>query len=138
MPVSTGLKQPAMDTHVYEDCFPNGHTKELAANTIAEALYAQCDPDENQYVMFDAIMDYRKNSDVVISRNDKVKIVNEVGSCVVNGREVVRLGRNCPASRSLTLFRMLSLHLPRALPMNQPQLVGAMGPQEERPDYLPG
>ncbi|KAL7474662.1 hypothetical protein ACHAW6_000625 [Cyclotella cf. meneghiniana] len=32
----------------------------------------------------------------------------------------VLLGRNCPTSRSLTFFRLPSLHLPWALPMNQP------------------
>ncbi|KAL7481869.1 hypothetical protein ACHAW6_007549, partial [Cyclotella cf. meneghiniana] len=41
--------------------FLDGPTKELAVNTIAEALYAQCNPDGNQYIMFDIIVDYRKN-----------------------------------------------------------------------------
>ncbi len=65
-----------MDTHVYEVCFLDGRTKELAANTIAEALYAQCNPDGNQCIMLDAIMDFRKDPNVAISRNDQVKIVN--------------------------------------------------------------
>ena len=68
--------QPAMNTRVYEVHFPDGRTKELAANAIAEALYAQCDPDGNEYVMLDAIVDFRKDPDVAISRNDQVKIVN--------------------------------------------------------------
>ena len=99
-------------------------------DTIAEALYNHCDPDENQYIMLDAILDYRKNPDVAISWNDQVKIVNgkkvvsEVGSCVVNGRIAVLLGRNFQTSRSLTLFRLLSLHLLWALPMNQPSTGG--------------
>ena len=58
VPVGTAHKQPAMDTRVYEVRFLDGCTKELAANTIAEALYAQCDPDGNQYVLLDAIVDY--------------------------------------------------------------------------------
>ncbi|KAL7475513.1 hypothetical protein ACHAW6_001422, partial [Cyclotella cf. meneghiniana] len=71
--------------------FLDGCTKELAANTIDEALYAQCNTDGNQYIMLDDNMDYRKNPDVAISQNDQVKIVNgkklsrapqEVGSCV--------------------------------------------------------
>ncbi|KAL7477421.1 hypothetical protein ACHAW6_003227 [Cyclotella cf. meneghiniana] len=64
--------------------------------------------------------------------------LHAVGSCVVNGKMEVLLGRSCPTSRSLTLFRLLSLHLPQELPMNQPQLVGVMDPQKERPAYLPG
>ncbi|KAL7477009.1 hypothetical protein ACHAW6_002828, partial [Cyclotella cf. meneghiniana] len=66
----------AMDTCVYEIHFLDGCTKELAANTIAEALYAQCNPDGNQYIMLDAIVDYRKNPDVAISWHDQVKIIN--------------------------------------------------------------
>ncbi|KAL7474469.1 LOW QUALITY PROTEIN: hypothetical protein ACHAW6_000442 [Cyclotella cf. meneghiniana] len=74
--VGTAHRQPAMVTRVYEVRFLDGSTEALAANTIAEALYAQCNPDGNQYVMLDTIMDFRKNPDVAISRNDQVKIVN--------------------------------------------------------------
>jgi hypothetical protein len=45
---------PALDSCVYEVRFPNGRTEELAANVIAEAVYAQCDADGNQYVLLDA------------------------------------------------------------------------------------
>ncbi|KAL7479384.1 hypothetical protein ACHAW6_005116 [Cyclotella cf. meneghiniana] len=63
---------------------------ELAANTIPEALYAQCNPDRNQYIMLDIIMDYRKNLDVAISWNDQVKIINakKVVSCSLHGWEL--------------------------------------------------
>ncbi|KAL7484963.1 hypothetical protein ACHAW6_010619, partial [Cyclotella cf. meneghiniana] len=74
VPVGTVHKQPAIDTHVYKVLFPDGCTKELATNTIAEALYAQCNPDGNQYIMLDTIMDFRKNPNVAISRNNQVKI----------------------------------------------------------------
>ena len=76
VPVGTAHKQPAMDTCVYEVRFPDGRTKALAANTIAESLYAQCNPDGNQYVLLDAIVDYRRDPDVAVRRNDQVKIVN--------------------------------------------------------------
>ncbi|KAL7474343.1 hypothetical protein ACHAW6_000318 [Cyclotella cf. meneghiniana] len=78
MPVGAAQKQPAMDTHVYKVHFPDSRTEELAVNTIAEALYTQCDPDGNQCIMLDAIVDYRKNPDVAIAWNDQVKIVNEL------------------------------------------------------------
>ncbi|KAL7484896.1 hypothetical protein ACHAW6_010507 [Cyclotella cf. meneghiniana] len=45
-------------------------------NTISEVVYAQCDPDGNQYIMLDAITDYQKNPDIVVSCNKQVKIVN--------------------------------------------------------------
>ncbi len=76
VPVGIAHKQPALDTRVYEVRFPDGRTEELADNAIAEALYAQCDPDENEYVMLDAIVDFRKDPIVAISRNNQVKIVN--------------------------------------------------------------
>ena len=69
MLVGIAHKQPALDTRVYEVHFPDVHTKELAANAIAEALYAQCDPDGNEYVMLEAIVDFRKDRDVAILCN---------------------------------------------------------------------
>ncbi|KAL7474845.1 hypothetical protein ACHAW6_000796, partial [Cyclotella cf. meneghiniana] len=76
VPVGTANKQPAINTRIYEVHFPDGHTKELVMNTIAEALYDRCNPDGNQYIMLDTIVDFRKNPDVAISRNNQVKIVN--------------------------------------------------------------
>ena len=76
VPVGNTHKQHAMDTRVYEVCFTDGRTKELAANTIAEVLYAQCDLDGNQYIMLDTIVDFRKDSDVAISWNNQVKTVH--------------------------------------------------------------
>ncbi|KAL7475810.1 LOW QUALITY PROTEIN: hypothetical protein ACHAW6_001710, partial [Cyclotella cf. meneghiniana] len=69
-----------MDTFVNEVHFPDGRTKELAANTIAKALYAQCDPDENQYVMLDAIVDFRKDPDVAISQTIRSRSLIKVVS----------------------------------------------------------
>ncbi|KAL7485243.1 hypothetical protein ACHAW6_014108 [Cyclotella cf. meneghiniana] len=76
MPVGRPHKQPAMDTHVYKVHFPDGCTKELAAKVIVESLYAQCDPDGNQYIMLDAIVDYHKNLNVAVTHNNQVNIVD--------------------------------------------------------------
>eukprot|EP00804_Cyclotella_cryptica_P025829 CCRYP_002699-RA/>CCRYP_002699-RA protein AED:0.25 eAED:0.20 QI:0/-1/0/1/-1/1/1/0/678 len=67
---------PALDTCVYEVRFPDGRTEELAANFIAEAVYAQCDADGNQYVLLDAIVDYRKDPSVAVAWDDQVTIVD--------------------------------------------------------------
>eukprot|EP00804_Cyclotella_cryptica_P018964 CCRYP_006472-RA/>CCRYP_006472-RA protein AED:0.42 eAED:0.47 QI:0/-1/0/1/-1/1/1/0/213 len=67
---------PALDTRVYEVRFPDGRTEELAANVIAEAVYAQCDADGNQYVLLDAIVDYRKDPSLAVARDDKISIVD--------------------------------------------------------------
>eukprot|EP00804_Cyclotella_cryptica_P024391 CCRYP_018575-RA/>CCRYP_018575-RA protein AED:0.15 eAED:0.15 QI:0/0/0/1/0/0/4/0/667 len=74
--VGTAHHNPALDTRVYEVCFPDGHTEELAANVIAEAVYAQCDADGNQYVLLDAIVDYHKDPSVAVARDDQVTIVD--------------------------------------------------------------
>eukprot|EP00804_Cyclotella_cryptica_P029418 CCRYP_013348-RA/>CCRYP_013348-RA protein AED:0.42 eAED:0.42 QI:0/0/0/1/0/0.5/2/0/176 len=52
---------------IYEVRFPDGRTEELAANVIAEAVYAQCDADGNQYVLLDAIVDYRKDPSAAVA-----------------------------------------------------------------------
>eukprot|EP00804_Cyclotella_cryptica_P015837 CCRYP_006340-RA/>CCRYP_006340-RA protein AED:0.27 eAED:0.33 QI:64/0/0/1/0/0.33/3/0/257 len=74
--VGTAHHNPALDTRVYEVRFPDGRTEELAANVIAEAVYAQCDADGNQYVLLDAIMGYRKDPSVAVARDDQVTIVD--------------------------------------------------------------
>ena len=50
---------PVLDSRVYEVWFPDRRPEELAANVNAEAIYAQCDADGNQYVLLDSIVDYR-------------------------------------------------------------------------------
>ena len=59
--MGTAHHNPALDSLIYEVRFPDGRTEELAANVIAEAIYVQCDANRNQYVLLDAIMDYRKD-----------------------------------------------------------------------------
>ena len=75
-PIGSAHRNPALDTHVYEVYFPNRRTEELAANVIAEAVYAQCDTKGNQHVLLDAIMDYRKDPSVAVARNDQVTVVD--------------------------------------------------------------
>ena len=52
---------PIKDTRTYEVEFPGGEIAELTANAIAEAMYAQCDDDGNEYLLFDCIVDHKKN-----------------------------------------------------------------------------
>jgi len=40
-PICVSNKNPILDTRVYEVTFPDGHTAEFSANTIAECLYSQ-------------------------------------------------------------------------------------------------
>ena len=40
--------------------FKDGDEAKLNANLIAEAMYAQCDPNGNQYVLLDSLVDHRR------------------------------------------------------------------------------
>ena len=50
--------------------------EELAANVIAEAVYAQCDADGNQYVLLDAIVDYRKDPSMAVTRDTQLTSID--------------------------------------------------------------
>ena len=72
-PVGSVHANSALDTCIYKVHFPDGGMEELAANVIAEAVYAQCDANSNQYVLLDTIMDYRKNPSVAVSRMSRLR-----------------------------------------------------------------
>ena len=55
-------ENPILDTRRYVVEFEDGEQAELAANTIAQSMYAQCGPDGNQFVMFDSIVDFRRST----------------------------------------------------------------------------
>ena len=60
-PIGRANGNPILDTRKYVVSFDTGEEAELSANAIAESMYAQCDPEGNQYVMFDSIVDYKKD-----------------------------------------------------------------------------
>ncbi|KAL7475679.1 hypothetical protein ACHAW6_001592 [Cyclotella cf. meneghiniana] len=74
--MGTTHHNPALDSCIYEVRFPDGRTEELAANDIAEAIYARFDADGNQYVLLDAIVDYRKNPFIAVDQDTEVTIIN--------------------------------------------------------------
>ena len=47
---------------------------ELTANAIAEAMFAQCDEDGNEYVLFDAFVDFRKDGTALSIADQKVVV----------------------------------------------------------------
>ncbi len=58
-PVGLANANPIFDTCEYTFTFDDGDETVLNANLIAEAMYAQSDPDRNQYVLLDSIIDHR-------------------------------------------------------------------------------
>ena len=57
-PLGTDDTNPILDTRQYIVEFDDGYEAELAANVIATNMYAQCDPNRNQYVLLDSIIDF--------------------------------------------------------------------------------
>jgi hypothetical protein len=49
---------PILDPRSYIVNFDDGDQTELTANMIAESQYSQCDPDSNQYVLLEEIVDH--------------------------------------------------------------------------------
>ena len=45
--IGSANENPILDTRGYVVEFEDGEQAELAANTIAQSMYAQCDPDRN-------------------------------------------------------------------------------------------
>jgi hypothetical protein len=60
---------PILDTRICDIEFADGQTAELAANVIAQSMYAMCDAEGNQYLLLDGIVDHR-NDDTAVERAD--------------------------------------------------------------------
>ena len=54
-------QNPILDTRVYEVLFPDGATKQYAANVIAENLFAECDDEGYCYQGLKRIVDHRSD-----------------------------------------------------------------------------
>ena len=50
-----------LDTREYEVKFEDGDVTKFNTNTIAESMYAMCDENGDHILLFDAIVDHRKN-----------------------------------------------------------------------------
>jgi hypothetical protein len=76
-PVGRANDNPILDTRSYIVNFFDGNQTELTANMIAESLYSKCDPNGNQYVLLEEIVDHQclpaaiKQSDQRIVRADE-------------------------------------------------------------------
>ncbi len=58
-PVGHANDNPILDTRSYIEDFDDGDQTELTVNMIAESLYSQCDPDGNQYVLLEKIVNHQ-------------------------------------------------------------------------------
>jgi Reverse transcriptase (RNA-dependent DNA polymerase) len=76
LPIGTANDNPILDTRVYEVEFPDGHRASLAANAIAENLFAQVDEEGNRHALFDEIIDHRTNGKEIKQQDAFVTMSN--------------------------------------------------------------
>ena len=58
-PIRIASDNPILDTRMYEVEHQDGHTAALAANLIAENIFAQVDDEGNRSILFEEIVDVR-------------------------------------------------------------------------------
>jgi len=80
-PIGNTNTDPIMDSRIYHIEFDDGNVCELTVNIIAESMYASCNADGNEYILFDSFIDYKSNLKAV--RKDNQQIVH-------NGRNSLR------------------------------------------------
>jgi hypothetical protein len=68
-PIGVANKNPILDTRIYEVTFPDGHSAEFTANTIAECIYSQVDSEGTQYVLLDEIVDWKCTEEATDDHN---------------------------------------------------------------------
>ena len=60
--LGTTHENPILNTRQYIFEFNDRDEAELAANVIATNMYAQCDPEGNQYVLLDSLIDFHRST----------------------------------------------------------------------------
>jgi hypothetical protein len=71
-PIGLANANPILDTREYTFTLNDGNETVMSANLIAEAMYVQCDPDENQYVLLDSIIDHQRLDSAIRPLDQKV------------------------------------------------------------------
>ena len=56
---------PVLDTRTYQVEFAVGNITEATKNVIAESIYAQCDSEENEYLLLDELVDYQRDNKAI-------------------------------------------------------------------------
>ena len=69
-PTERSHDSPALDTRSHTVDFDDN---DQAANLIADSMYAQCDPDGNQYLLLTDIVDHR-GMDIATKFNDQTVV----------------------------------------------------------------
>ena len=63
--VSRANDNPVLDTRQYNVEFEDGDVIELTANIIAQNMYAMCDADGHQLLVFEAVIDHQRSEKIL-------------------------------------------------------------------------
>jgi hypothetical protein len=66
-PIVIGHSNPLMDTRIYDVQFPDGHTEEFAANTIADNIYSQANAEGNQHLLLKEMTDHKRDGSAIVA-----------------------------------------------------------------------
>lgn len=77
-PIGRAHNNPILDSRQYRVEFDDGEVTELAANVIAESMYAMCDDEGERILLLDSFVDFRK-SDTALTVADQ-KFVDSRGT----------------------------------------------------------
>jgi hypothetical protein len=80
-PIGNANTNPILDSRVYRVEFEDGDVCELTANVIAESMFASCDADCNEYILFDSFVNHKSNRKAVTKDSQQI---------VHNGRNSLR------------------------------------------------
>ena len=80
-PKGTRNKKTMFDTREYVVEFPDGAEREYTANIIAENMYAQCNPDGEQFLLMEGISNHKRDQSAVEKADEYV---------IHNGRSTLR------------------------------------------------
>jgi hypothetical protein len=69
--IGTAHDNPILDSWMYEVEYQDGHKLAMAANVIAQNLFAQVDAEGNCHVLFDEIIDHRTDGKEVKQQDGK-------------------------------------------------------------------
>ncbi len=97
--VGSYADNPILNSIVYEVEFPDGQTKEYAANTIAENMLSQIDADGYSTSLMQGIVDFRKDESTAVPKSDKWVVTSrgqrrqrQDGNCWFNGETARKRG----------------------------------------------
>ena len=135
-PVGLANSNPILDTCSYIVNFDDGNQTELTANLITESLFSQCDPDGNQYVLLDEIIDHQRLSTAIPLADQKVVHAPTVrptlstrplvGKYAANGRTAPHPGKTLVTYRNSIPLRPPNMPRSLVLTMNQLSTGGSL------------